>query len=51
MGTWLNHKDIQDLEMTEKSSLGKPMLHAKYYTSRKQAETVLIIPHTKEINN
>lgn len=46
----MNHKDIQGLAMTG-ASLGKPNPHSKYYTYRKQAETVLTIPHTREIVN
>lgn len=49
--TWVNYKDIQGLAMTEALLLGKPILHVKYYTYRKQAETTLTTPHTLEIVN
>lgn len=46
----MSHKDIQDLARTG-VSLGKPTLHVKHYTYRKQTETVLTIPDTFEIVN
>lgn len=46
----MNPKDIQSLAMAG-PFFKKPSLPVKYYKYRKQAETVLTIPHIVEIVN